>query len=398
MKQTICSLIRDLQPLYADALVGEESAGMIREHLAECAPCREFYGKSEEPAAPEHPPEAEEAALLKRVQRSQRAVRWFTVGVSMLAAVWLHLNGSGLLSLLPVVMLVSFVLALLFREGHTTLLAAAVFPLLLTALQGDIAEGFWRGLLLFPNALAGVFAAWMLRRILQSRERALWKSLLQGGAALAAVFLVGAGFYSMRGNPIGYFEARTAAKEYAAEHYAGVLEIGETRYSSKDGGYNTIVYEAENRNHSSALSYYPGTGYLSDRYHFETQLNMSQDVEAALSILLQAGGIPPEAFTLRAEVGLPEEEFGYTMHALYDTDLPAAVDLCLEREYVSEETFAETAFQMGEILRGSGIRFERVEVYAYLADGNRSFRIENPQSYSSPEELERAVILAESEK
>lgn len=40
-----CGMIRDLLPLFYDGVCSEESSEVVREHLRECAPCREVYEK-----------------------------------------------------------------------------------------------------------------------------------------------------------------------------------------------------------------------------------------------------------------------------------------------------------------------------------------------------------------
>lgn len=47
--KTPCGVIRDLLPLYAENLTGEESAALVREHLAECEECSRYLKKLQKP-------------------------------------------------------------------------------------------------------------------------------------------------------------------------------------------------------------------------------------------------------------------------------------------------------------------------------------------------------------
>lgn len=47
--KTACGVIRDLLPLYAEKLTGEESDALIREHLAECGSCADLLEKLQNP-------------------------------------------------------------------------------------------------------------------------------------------------------------------------------------------------------------------------------------------------------------------------------------------------------------------------------------------------------------
>ncbi len=47
--KTACGVVRDLLPLYAEKLTGEESNALVREHVAECKDCAEYLDKLQLP-------------------------------------------------------------------------------------------------------------------------------------------------------------------------------------------------------------------------------------------------------------------------------------------------------------------------------------------------------------
>ena len=69
-----CSIIRDLLPLYAEQMVSEETAALVKQHLSECIACAAEYATLQSDqeelrgAFREHPFE-EESVPLKKVKR-----------------------------------------------------------------------------------------------------------------------------------------------------------------------------------------------------------------------------------------------------------------------------------------------------------------------------------------
>lgn len=86
-----CGVIRDLLPLYAEQITGEESRALVEEHLAGCPDCRSRLEKLREPAAPE--PDSAEA--LRGVSREIRRRR---IRTALLAALLVFLPLFALLA------------------------------------------------------------------------------------------------------------------------------------------------------------------------------------------------------------------------------------------------------------------------------------------------------------
>ena len=58
-----CSIVKDLLPLYAENLTGEETNEFVKTHLEECESCRSEYAKIKEPPAAQDGTAAEAAPL-----------------------------------------------------------------------------------------------------------------------------------------------------------------------------------------------------------------------------------------------------------------------------------------------------------------------------------------------
>ena len=86
-----CSVIRDLLPLYAENMTGEESNALIDEHLADCPDCRSQLEELKQPTAPA--PDASES--LRGVKKAIRRRRWQT---ALLAALLVFLPLFSLLA------------------------------------------------------------------------------------------------------------------------------------------------------------------------------------------------------------------------------------------------------------------------------------------------------------
>lgn len=71
-----CSVIRDLFPLYEDGGISSETRKEIKEHLDNCAQCREYYRdftrKARSMRAPSRNNRYQYSALANRIKASQR--------------------------------------------------------------------------------------------------------------------------------------------------------------------------------------------------------------------------------------------------------------------------------------------------------------------------------------
>ena len=93
-----CSIARDLMPLVIDGVCSEESSSFVKEHVSQCPPCAEIWGemKTELPrvAAEKEKAELEKAAKAMKKKRRKRV--FWTVLLSVMAAVVLVFGGSWL--------------------------------------------------------------------------------------------------------------------------------------------------------------------------------------------------------------------------------------------------------------------------------------------------------------
>lgn len=88
-----CNVIRDLLPLFYDGVCSEESAEIVRAHLAECAECRKVFEEissredMELPAAIDGNVELKKAASLQKLRRMLNLRRMVSVLMALLLVV-----------------------------------------------------------------------------------------------------------------------------------------------------------------------------------------------------------------------------------------------------------------------------------------------------------------------
>lgn len=70
--KTACGIIRDLLPLYAENMTGEESGELIREHVAECRDCSDYLEKLQNPICGGNPAASSSEGSLKLVRMDIR--------------------------------------------------------------------------------------------------------------------------------------------------------------------------------------------------------------------------------------------------------------------------------------------------------------------------------------
>ena len=76
-----CGLIKDLLPLYAEQMTGEETTVLVKEHLERCAHCREALNRLDQPeSAP-----AESVQAMQKLKKSLRTRRWRAAALAALA-------------------------------------------------------------------------------------------------------------------------------------------------------------------------------------------------------------------------------------------------------------------------------------------------------------------------
>ena len=75
-----CGLIKDLLPLYAEQMTGEETNVLVKAHLESCADCREALNRLDQP----EPAPAESVQAMQKLKKNLRTRRWRAAALAAL--------------------------------------------------------------------------------------------------------------------------------------------------------------------------------------------------------------------------------------------------------------------------------------------------------------------------
>lgn len=96
-----CEVCRDLAPLVADGVASEQSAALVRAHLAACPACAaEWPGLAADSSAPPPPPEPDDARVLRRLHRRLTNRTALLLAVGTVGGTLLTYSRYSLLSIL----------------------------------------------------------------------------------------------------------------------------------------------------------------------------------------------------------------------------------------------------------------------------------------------------------
>lgn len=80
MKETKCTIIQDLLPLYADEVVSDDTKEMVELHLQQCIHCQKEYEVMKQEV---YIPRQTETSMLKHIQRKWRNKKMMIAGTSI---------------------------------------------------------------------------------------------------------------------------------------------------------------------------------------------------------------------------------------------------------------------------------------------------------------------------
>lgn len=243
------------------------------------------------------------------------------------------------------------------------------------------------------------------------------KSLKYIKLAISVVF-VGIcifGYSSTYGSPIGYIEAKNKINGYIDKTYKGELKIDKISFNPKMNGYYAGVSHINDTRYSSYIGY-NRTGDLNDGYKFDVRMKMEEEVKAILeSLIVQGTDLLRENMEVYPSIEI--EEFKYQLDDSYSGLEPIDLEIWLH-PYTSyeeknghknseevalhknEKEFAKDAYDVIKILKNTNYKFNNVEIYSYLEDGNTSYRIkyDENEKINNISDVKDKVFIQESEK
>ena len=220
-------------------------------------------------------------------------------------------------------------------------------------------------------------------------------------------------YSSTFGNPISYLKAKVEINSYIDKHYDNKLEIQRLFYSFKTNGYSAIVnYENDNR-YSSYIEYY-NTGHINDGYQFDVRIKMEDEVIDTLESLINQG-TNLDRTNINIDPSINIEEYKYKLNDKYSGEEPINLQIQLHPSisydekhdpnkevalYKNKYDFSKDVYNIVKVLEGTNYKFENVEIYSYIEDGNSNYRFKSnmKDKVKSVDDVNENVLIAEGEK
>lgn len=234
---------------------------------------------------------------------------------------------------------------------------------------------------------------------------------------LGSIILLGFSIFiynGMFGNPISYIKSKSEIKTYIDENYKDILTIEDISYNLKNNSYIANVVDKNYGLQDSTIEYYMTTGYIGDYYHFNTKMNMEDEVKSFIeNLIIQNTKLKRN--NLSIDLNIDIEKFKYRIYDKYTLKEPIDISICLQPNYdintgkkyddsnvlyKTKEEFCKDTYDIVQILKNTKYKFSNVEIYSYLEDGNSNYRIilDKNMNINSLNDVENNTIIDKGDK
>lgn len=175
MNKIQCEVVKDLLPLYVDSLVSDTTKDLVEKHLEECSECKVYLDSlganiKVELVLDDKQMEDRGVTLVNKIKRAQDRIKYTFIVFAMFVAVGITLLSSGILKVIPFIIIIPLVLRLFYKESLVILLSAVGATLIIALSDQGLSYGIFMLLLILPCTGAGVFAATAVERIFLKKE------------------------------------------------------------------------------------------------------------------------------------------------------------------------------------------------------------------------------------
>jgi len=302
--------------------------------------------------------------------------------LSTFITTWMTYEARGVITTIPLIIILPFILRLFFKNGLLIVSTAFISSFILGMTKDNIGYGMF----LIAGIVIGTFSGVILAKGIKSADKTKRMAWIVIG--IGAVLLAGINYNATWGNPLGYIQAKIHIEEYINKNYEGRLEIKSMeRNFLKDSGYDARVVRKDDTRDTSTI-YYGDNDYLEDRYHFDTVNNMMDQVTTLLTSLIDnQTDLTDYDINLKADVEVPVAK--YNLHDRFQGDEPVSVDVQLQPDfswrrkdgqkrakiYINKEAFAEDAYKVITVLQNAGYNYNSIKAYYYLEEGNTTYEV-----------------------
>ncbi|WP_455544325.1 zf-HC2 domain-containing protein [Intestinibacter sp.] len=175
MSELKCNIVEDLMPLYIDDLVSESTKEDIENHLNECDNCNKNYERlrqdiildSRDINLKDGDSENLKIDTLSSIKKYLNKAKYIFIIFSIAVAVEISLRNGGLLTTIPWVIIVPFMLGILYDDYIFIMATVLFFNIVFTSALKNEFLGVWTGLYFLMSAGAGIFLASSIKNFKQ---------------------------------------------------------------------------------------------------------------------------------------------------------------------------------------------------------------------------------------
>lgn len=136
MNDTKCFIIKDLLPLHIDGILSDETKEIVEEHLINCNSCRSYFDdiKNEDLNINIDTKglEKDGEKIINKIKKSQDRIKYAFIIFAMFISVSNGWLSKGIMSTIPMIIVVPLVLRLLFNESKIILITAICSNILIS--------------------------------------------------------------------------------------------------------------------------------------------------------------------------------------------------------------------------------------------------------------------------
>lgn len=142
MSDIKCHIIEDLIPLYADDVLSSETANDVKSHLKYCDNCNKYLDLYKcdsklEIETLDDKLEDNGEIILKKIKKSQDRLKYTFIIFSIIVAVASCIINSGIISTIPLIIIIPFIIRLFFKENKVVFITAIATLLISGLIVGD---------------------------------------------------------------------------------------------------------------------------------------------------------------------------------------------------------------------------------------------------------------------
>ena len=140
MSKIPCSLIEDIMPLFLESLISEDTSNIVHEHIGHCSECQKVYEMHKESIQNPISPNKEEidrigSKIVHKIKRNRDREKYIIIVFSMFLSIGMTYYASGFISTIPLVLIISFGLMALYKDGVSVFLAALISSIIIGITQ-----------------------------------------------------------------------------------------------------------------------------------------------------------------------------------------------------------------------------------------------------------------------